>query len=55
MPEIPNVNQEANKLEIKLSKSLKTGIDSAIIQAITQRIRVIPAQDPVARNVRFDI
>jgi hypothetical protein len=43
---------EDGKRTIKLSKSLNTGIDSAMIQAMTQMVKLIAIQVPVANKVR---
>ena len=47
--------QEANSAEMRASRSLKTGMDSAMIHAITQPTRMIAIQDPTASQVRLDM
>ena len=55
MPLSPYVNQDAKGEEISASKVLKFGIDSAMMKAMTQKIRVIAAQVPTASQVRVDM
>lgn len=35
------------------SRLLKFGIDSAMIHAMSQKVNVIPAQEPIASQVRL--
>ncbi len=48
----PYVNQEANNAEIGIKRESKLGMLSAMVHAITHSVRVIPAHDPMASQVR---
>lgn len=52
-PLSPYVNQLANSAEMRLSRSLKTGIASAMIHATVQRTRTMSAQTPKLDQVRL--
>jgi hypothetical protein len=52
IPASPYVNQLAKREEMRESRSLKTGIDSAMIQAMNQTTVMMANQDPTARGVR---
>lgn len=53
--DIPYVNHETNRDEIRESRSLKVGMLSAMIKATIQKTLMMPVHEPTASHVLVDI